>query len=71
MHKTLEKRILIEDNNIMSEIFGELDDNIRIIENELDIKVIIGDGEIKLLGNEISLIAADRLIYNLIDIIMI
>lgn len=71
MQKTLEKRILIENNNIMSEIFGELDENIKIIENELDIKVIIGDGEIKLLGSEESLVPAERLIYNLIDIIKV
>lgn len=71
MQKTLEKRIVIENNNIISEIFGELDENIKIIENELDIKVIIGDGEIKLLGNEASLIPAERLIYNLIDIIKV
>lgn len=71
MQKTLEKRIMIENNNIMSEIFGELDENIKIIENELDIKVIVGDGEIKLLGNEASLIPAERLIYNLIDIIKV
>ena len=71
MQKTLEKRILIENNNIMSEIFGELDENIKIIESELDIKVIIGDGEIKLLGREESLVPAERLIYNLIDIIKV
>ncbi|HZK00443.1 MAG TPA: PhoH family protein [Tissierellaceae bacterium] len=55
----------------MREIFGELDENINIIENELDVKVIIGDGEIRLLGNEELLIAAERLIYNLIDIIKV
>ena len=71
MQKTLEKRVLIDNNNIMSEIFGELDENIKIIENELDIKVIIGDGEIKLLGDEVSLIPAEKLIYNLIDIIRV
>lgn len=71
MKKTLEKRILIEDNNILREMFGELDGNINIIENELDIKAIIGDGEIKLLGYEEDLISAERLIYNLIDIIKV
>ncbi len=71
MQKTLEKRILIENNNILSEIFGELDENIKIIENELDIKVIVADGEIKLLGSEGSLVPAERLIYNLIDIIKV
>lgn len=69
MEKTFEKRILIEDNIILREMFGELDGNINVIENKLDVKVIIGDGEIKLLGNEINLIQAERLVYNLIDII--
>ena len=71
MEKTLERQILIENNNILSEIFGDLDENIKVIENELDIKVIIGDGLIKLLGNELNLLPAERLIYNLIDIIKV
>ena len=71
MKKTLEKRILIENNEILREMFGELDENINIIENKLDVKVIIGDGEVKLLGYETNLIPAERLIYNLIDIIKV
>ena len=62
---------MIENNEILREMFGELDENINIIENKLDVKVIIGDGEVKLLGYETNLIPAERLIYNLIDIIKV
>ncbi|MDR7870175.1 MAG: PhoH family protein [Tissierellaceae bacterium] len=71
MEKTFEKRVLIEDNHILREIFGELDENINTIENEFDVKVIIGNSEIKILGDEINLISAERLIYKLIDIITV
>mgnify|MGYP001011257886 CR=1 FL=1 len=37
MNNTLEKKILIEDNHIMREIFGELDENINIIENPFEV----------------------------------
>lgn len=67
----MEKRIVIENNNILREIFGDLDENIEIIEKELNVRFIVGDGEIKLKGNEVDLIPAERLIYNLIDIIKI
>lgn len=71
MKETLEKRVLIEDNKIVGEIFGELDENIKIIEHELDIKVFLSDGQIKLIGYEDNLILAEKLINNLIDIIKI
>jgi phosphate starvation-inducible PhoH-like protein len=71
LKETLEKRVLIEDNKIVGEIFGELDENIKIIEHELDIKVFLSDGQIKLIGYEDNLILAEKLINNLIDIIKI
>ncbi|NLI65800.1 MAG: PhoH family protein [Tissierellia bacterium] len=61
----------MEDNKIVGEIFGELDENIKIIEHELDIKVFLSDGQIKLIGYEDNLILAEKLINNLIDIIKI
>ena len=56
MGNTLEKEILIEDNNIMRELFGEVDENINIIEKELNVRVKVGDGLIKLIGSEVDLI---------------
>ncbi|NLN14923.1 MAG: phosphate starvation-inducible protein PhoH [Tissierellia bacterium] len=71
MGNTLEKEILIEDNNIMRELFGELDENINIIEKELNVRVKVGDGLIKLIGSEVDLISAERLMLNLIHIIKV
>ena len=48
-----------------------MDENIKIIEHELDIKVFLSDGQIKLIGYEDNLILAEKLINNLIDIIKI
>ncbi|MBC8590765.1 PhoH family protein [Lachnospiraceae bacterium NSJ-29] len=65
----IEKSLSIENNQIISEIFGELDENINIINNELDIKVLMGDGSIRLVGKEDNINLGEKLIYELINII--
>ena len=67
--KIEEKDILIEDNKIIHEMFGELDQNITIIEDELDINVRLRDGKIKLIGRSDKINIGEKLIFNLIDII--
>lgn len=64
-----EKSIIIENSEILSEIFGDLDENINIIKEELGIKVAIRDGEIKLYGDRVSIDLGEKLIYNLIEIV--
>src|SRR5699024_4808119 len=50
-------------------MFGELDQNITIIEDELDINVRLRDGKIKLIGRSDKINIGEKLIFNLIDII--
>ncbi|MEW8972663.1 MAG: PhoH family protein [Tissierellaceae bacterium] len=64
-----EKKIPIDNNGIISELFGELDENINLIENTLNIKVTIGDGNLEVYGNSDDIELGEKLIYNLIDII--
>lgn len=64
-----ENSIIIENQEIISEIFGELDENINIIKEELDINIAIRDGEIKLYGDRVSIDLGEKLIYNLIEIV--
>jgi len=66
-----EKSIAIENNQIISEIFGELDENIDIIEKELDIKINIRDGNIKINGKKKDVEYGETLIHTLIEIIKI
>lgn len=62
-----EKLIEIEDNHLISQLFGNLDENIEILEEELDVKISLRDENLKLVGAQAAL--AEKVIYNLIDII--
>ena len=53
----------------MKEIFGKFDENINIIKEELNINVMIRNGEIELNGDKESVDLGQKLIYNLIEII--
>jgi len=64
-----ENSIMIEDNEIIREIFGDFDENINIMKEELGINIAIRDGEIKLYGDRVSIDLGQKLIYNLIEIV--
>jgi len=64
-----ENSITIENHEIIREIFGELDENINIIKEELGINIAIRDDKIKLYGNKVSIDLGEKLIYNLIEIV--
>ncbi|MCF6466529.1 PhoH family protein [Clostridium sp. Cult2] len=64
-----EKQIFIEDNQLISQLFGKLDENIKIIEKELGVKVILRDGNIVIKGDKLSAELGERLIYKLAEII--
>lgn len=70
MAKEIEEiSIPIDDNRIVAEIFGELDENIDLIEKELNIGIKLGDGRLKLKGERKDIELGERLIFNLIDTI--
>ncbi|QQY80474.1 phosphate starvation-inducible PhoH-like protein [Keratinibaculum paraultunense] len=70
MAKEKQERIVsIEDNRIISELFGNLDENINIIEEELDVKVVLREGKLIIIGYELSAELGERLIKKLIEII--
>ncbi|MSU01743.1 PhoH family protein [Tissierella sp. DSM 105185] len=64
-----ENSIVIENNETLRELFGDLDENINIIKEELGINIATRENEIKLYGNRVSIDLGESLIYNLIDII--
>ena len=66
-----ERQILIEDSRIIAELFGKLDENVKIIEEELDIEIILREGKILLIGDELSTELGERLIEKLIEVIEI
>jgi len=64
-----ERSILLNNNKIISEIFGELDEKVNLIKEELGINILIRDGRIKLIGNKENLDLGEKLVYNLINIL--
>lgn len=64
-----EKSILIEDNQVIRELFGDFDENIDIIKEAFNIEIMTRQGEIKLLGDKIAVNLGEKLIHDLIGII--
>lgn len=65
----IEKQILIEDNNLIYELFGKFDENLKIIEEEFQVNLILRDNKLIIIGEEVSTSLVEKLIYKLIDII--
>ncbi|WP_034600729.1 PhoH family protein [Clostridiisalibacter paucivorans] len=64
-----EKRIEITGEDFTKILFGNFDENIKMIEGELDVNIISRDGEIRIIGPENNVTIAEKLINKLIDII--
>jgi phosphate starvation-inducible PhoH-like protein len=64
-----ERQVFIEDNQIISELFGKLDENIKIIEKELGVEIILREGKVIVIGDELSAELGERLIQKLVEII--
>lgn len=65
----LEYSLGIEDNGIIPELFGNFDENIKIIEEEFDVEILLRGGMIKIIGEELSIKLVERLLYKLSDIV--
>ncbi len=64
-----ENSIAIENTQIIREIFGDFDENINIIREELGVDIHIRNEDIQLYGEDIAVDLGKKLIYNLIEII--
>lgn len=64
-----EKQILIEDSNIITELFGKFDENVKIIEDEFEVELVLRNGHLVIVGDNVSTEIVEKLIYNLMEII--
>ena len=48
----MERNIEVNGTEIIGNVFGSFDENIKLIENELDVAVVNRDGKIKVCGGE-------------------
>ncbi len=67
--ETSEKRIIIENHDIVRELFGDFDSNIKIVEKEFNVDIVSREGEIRIVGDEPNVSIAEKLIFKLIDIL--
>ncbi len=63
-----EKIIEIDRDDQLSTLFGQLDSNIRHIENQYSVQIINRDGNVKLIGNEAGISEAARAVQALLKI---
>lgn len=47
-----ERLIKVERSELVSNLFGSYDENIRIIEKQYDVSIVVRDGDIKITGND-------------------
>lgn len=65
----VDKEIKIDNHDIINEMFGMLDKNLDIIEDKLNIKVLLRNNKIKLIGEEEDVVLGEKLISDLSEII--
>ena len=64
-----EKEIYVDDDYVISELFGKFDENIKIIEEEFPVEIVLRDGSLAIIGDDTSVQLVEKLIYKLIEII--
>lgn len=65
----MERQIFIEDNNLISELFGKYDENLKVIEEEFQAELLLRDNMLVIVGDDNSTELVEKLIYKLIEII--
>lgn len=67
----VDKELEINDNNLLKELFGKLDENINFIEKEMDTKIFLRENKLIIKGREADAESSYRLILKLIEIIKV
>lgn len=69
MENKQQKRITINNLDIVKELFGNFDENLKLIKKHFDIDIISREGEIILLGSEAEVQLGEKLILELINML--
>lgn len=67
--ETKERRIKIEGTDFTSDLFGNYDENIKIIEKTFGVDIVSREGTIRILGEEPNIIVVEKLLNELIDML--
>ncbi|MBB6217923.1 phosphate starvation-inducible PhoH-like protein [Anaerosolibacter carboniphilus] len=66
---TAERRISIDEFDYIKELFGNFDENVKVIENKLNVDIVSRQGEIIIIGSKGSVEKAHHLILKLMGIL--
>lgn len=64
-----EKNIKITNEDFTRELYGNFDENVKLIENEFNVDIVSREGEIRILGDKNQVSLAEALIQKLIEIV--
>jgi phosphate starvation-inducible PhoH-like protein len=65
----IEKRISMNEEDYTKELFGNFDQNIKIIEKKFDVSIVSRNGEIVIIGSDEQVNFVQQLLYRLIQIL--
>lgn len=65
----VERQISIDDINLISELFGKYDENLKVIEEEFQTEIFLRDNMLVVVGDNNSTELVEKLIYKLMEII--
>ena len=69
MRQKTEKRVNMNEVDYTAELFGNYDENIKIIEEKYQVSIVLRQGEIVILGELEKANAVEQLLHNLIEIL--
>jgi len=65
----VERQMSIDDINLISELFGKYDENLKVIEEEFQTEIFLRDNMLVVVGDNNSTELVEKLIYKLMEII--
>lgn len=67
--ETLEKRIALNNADHIRELFGNFDENIKMIEKTFKVDIVSREGEVRIIGTEPSISIVEKLILKLLQVL--
>jgi phosphate starvation-inducible PhoH-like protein len=65
----VEKSLAIDNNSLIPELFGKFDENIKVIEKEYNVEILLREGQLKIIGEKISVDLTEKLLFKLVEML--
>lgn len=70
MENKFKKRIEVKEQDFIRQLFGNFDENLRIINQSLGIDIIQRNGDILIIGDEKNVLLGEKLIEQLMELVI-